>query len=70
MTNFDVNGIDRELFSELTESPILPFLIHMSLHANRAMIRIFQPKLKGTRFGFEGRLEENQRPFSMCSSYV
>ena len=30
MTNFDDNSVfDRELFSELTESPILPFLIHM-----------------------------------------
>ena len=30
MANFDENSVfDRELFSELTESPILPFLIHM-----------------------------------------
>ena len=30
MTNYDENSVfDWELFSELTESPIIPFLIHM-----------------------------------------
>ena len=31
MANFDENSVfDRELFSGLTESPFLPFLIHMA----------------------------------------
>ena len=28
-TDFDVHSIDRDLFSDLTESPILTFFIHM-----------------------------------------
>ena len=56
------------------QSSLNPWSFHFSfiwsLLVNRAMIPIFISKLTGKRFGFGGRLEENQIPLSTCFSML
>ena len=42
-TDFDVNSIDGDLFSDLTESPILTFFIHMFPPCKQGYDPIFTP---------------------------
>lgn len=51
-TDLDVNSIHRDLFSDLTESPILTFFIHMVPPFKQGYDPNFHSKLIGKRFSF------------------
>ena len=60
--DFDVSSIDRDHFSDLTESSILTFFVHMVPPFKQGYDPNFHSKLIGKRIGFLRRL----RPKDDC----